>query len=270
MTYETPSHGSSRLEDTSPPLGEHVTENRHYDFFIVDNAVVDIYLPKIGPYAFAIYCYLVRRAGNKKAAYPSIGRMARECKMDDKTVRTCLQKLQETGLIGITARHSTLGDQSTNLYSVNPVKCNSPESVRPGVGDLTGGGGGNGGRHEEDSVKKTPPPTPQGGEVAGDDANASEEPTPYIEELKRFAAYRASLFDYFGRPETPKEWSEVEETVRGWATRGLPPLPPEVFHRYCIEERDKIRAKGDGMPRYTKPLLTRIALAASKIMGNGE
>lgn len=259
MTYDTPSHGSSRFEDTKRPPAAHAVDRRRRDFFIVDNCAVDELLATHGPYAFAVYCYLVRLASKEGRAYPSIKRICDATKISESHVRRMLAILQEERYLKLTPRFSSYGDQESNLYEL--------EHLGEGGGSCQGEGVVPARHPNKEYTQSTntplPPEVVEGG---GEDANASEEPNPYEEGLKRFAAYRQSLIHYFGRLETPREWSEIEETVRYWLKRGVPPLPPETFERYCKEEKDKVRARGDGMPRTTKLLLTRIAVEGERAL----
>src|SRR3990167_4089174 len=123
MTYPQAEHDSSRLKDaarTPVERASHVAieDHRRHNFLIVQNVVIDEYLAKIGPYAFAVYCYLVRRAGQMCSSYPSIPRIAKDCGMNEKTVRGALQKLTDENLIAVKIRYSDHGDRDSNRYSI--------------------------------------------------------------------------------------------------------------------------------------------------------
>lgn len=97
-----------------------------------------------------------------------------------------------------------------------------------------------------------------------------EIPEEELTDHQRFSAYRKYLHDYFRRKPKPYEWDNVEGTICYWRDQGLPPLPVKTFHRYCIEERDRIEAKGEGVPRYSKPLEERIANEGAKFLRSQE
>ncbi len=102
-----------------------ITSRRRWPFYIVDNAILDIYGPKIGPYGIAVYSALARYADREGTCYPSMGSIAKKTGISRRTVISTLQKLVEFKLIEVERRHSARGDRDSNLYvllNVDPVE----------------------------------------------------------------------------------------------------------------------------------------------------
>ena len=96
-------------------------DNRHFDFFMIDNEVIDILSLKA--HSLALYVTIVRFANrNTDAAFPSIAKLAESSGMGEGTVRNHLDKLVEAGLISVTQRIRDDGSQTTNLYTLLDVK----------------------------------------------------------------------------------------------------------------------------------------------------
>ena len=98
-----------------------ITSRRKHPFYIVDNAVLDIYGPKIGPYGIAVYNALCRYADQEHTCYPSLKSIAKKTGMGRSTVISTLQKLADLKLIEVERRHSPKGDRASNLYILLPV-----------------------------------------------------------------------------------------------------------------------------------------------------
>ncbi len=98
-----------------------VKSKREFPFYIVDNAVLDIYGPKIGPYGIAVYSALARYADREQTCYPSLKSIASKTGISRRTVIGTLQKLVGLGLIEVERRHSPKGDRASNLYILLPI-----------------------------------------------------------------------------------------------------------------------------------------------------
>ena len=98
-----------------------VKSKRAFPFYIVDNAVLDIYGPKIGPYGIAVYSALARYADHEGACYPSTGSIARKTGICRRKVVSTIQLLADFKLIEIERRHSPKGDRASNLYVLLPI-----------------------------------------------------------------------------------------------------------------------------------------------------
>lgn len=151
-----------------------VRDARRHNFFMVDNVVVDAYLPVIGPTGFAIYSALVRIAGSKGSAFPSVKHLAKMAGTGESTARrhlavlassplksgepTLLENAKLPPLIRIDHRYrDDGGGQTSSVYVILPTvspdtlshKRDSPllANEKPPFSPARD--------HEEDTVKKT-------------------------------------------------------------------------------------------------------------------
>ena len=102
-----------------------ITNRRKHPFYIVDNAVLDIYGPQLKPNGIAVYNALCRYADREGTCYPSIKTIATKIGVGRCTVIKAIQKLVSLGLVEIETRYSSNGDKDSNLYillEVDPVK----------------------------------------------------------------------------------------------------------------------------------------------------
>lgn len=81
----------------------------------IDHAIIDL-LPAIGPAAFAVYAVLAKHADESGACWPSVARVAQLCGTTKRSVRRCLQRLVDAGLIEVKRRRSEKGDHAPNVY----------------------------------------------------------------------------------------------------------------------------------------------------------
>lgn len=105
-------------------------------FFWINSELIDDYAPKIGGTALLVYCVLCRFANNKTAeCFPSQGRLAKLCGVEERTVRRSLIKLIEAGLIAKDRERGDGGEFSRNVYTllrVQPTKMSSgPADIQP-------------------------------------------------------------------------------------------------------------------------------------------
>jgi hypothetical protein len=111
---------------------------RRYEFFIVDNEVIDVYLPIIGGTAFAVYCALIRMSKDG-SCYPGHDLLAKKVGVSVPTVRNALNtisgkddRLGVAGLaplITVEPRFDKAGRQTSNQYVILTV---AKESIRGG------------------------------------------------------------------------------------------------------------------------------------------
>jgi Fe2+ or Zn2+ uptake regulation protein len=84
------------------------------NFHWVNNAILDEYGQRLGPYGLAVYQALCRHANNKsQECWPSKALLARETGMSFRSVRNALLRLEELGLIVIIPGG---GEGNTNTY----------------------------------------------------------------------------------------------------------------------------------------------------------
>lgn len=77
-----------------------VTDERRYEFFILDNPVFDSGVAKrIGPTAFMVFAYLVRRAGRRAQCWPKNATIAEDCGLSLRSVSSAINTLSNYRLI---------------------------------------------------------------------------------------------------------------------------------------------------------------------------
>ena len=62
--------------------------------------------------------YLCMRAGSKKICFPSISRIAKELRISETTVISCIKALEQKGFIKKERRRNLNGGNSSNLYTI--------------------------------------------------------------------------------------------------------------------------------------------------------
>lgn len=87
-------------------------------FYMVQNAVLDEYGARMGPFGIALYNALCRFAGRDHTAHPSLKRLAEITGMSRRAVVTHLQRLADLGLVSVEQRTAEAGDADTNLYTI--------------------------------------------------------------------------------------------------------------------------------------------------------
>lgn len=114
------------------------------NFFMVDNAIIDEYAPRIGATAFLVYCVLCRVADNAdNDSFYSIPKIADRAGVIEATARKAIKTLESEGLISIEERHRANGSQSSNLYTILCITYKEPvtESAPTPVSDSIPRGG---------------------------------------------------------------------------------------------------------------------------------
>jgi hypothetical protein len=96
-----------------------VRDRRKAKRFVIDNAIIDIYGPLVGPYGLAIYMALCRHAnGNTQQAFPRIKTLVAETGMSERKAHDVIQHLCQVGLI----RHeSGKAEGARNVYHILEV-----------------------------------------------------------------------------------------------------------------------------------------------------
>lgn len=84
--------------------------------FWADNELVDVYLPQLGVYAFAVYMLLARYARHDTGRCdPSVETIARRLGISAPTVKKAIKTLVQHGLLTVAQRTRTYGDKQINL-----------------------------------------------------------------------------------------------------------------------------------------------------------
>lgn len=125
-----------RIADARPRVNPRLRDGRPRGWWWVDNATLDVYLPRVGPIAWAVYTYLVRRAGPDGHCWPSYARIARDTGISRRSAIRAVATLVEAGLVAVTPRQDAAGDATSHDYVVLGGAHESP----PGdTDDPTGG-----------------------------------------------------------------------------------------------------------------------------------
>lgn len=91
-----------------------VVDMRKPKWFEVDNVIVDTYLPKVGVYAFAVYCALARHADDGEITIPHKS-IAALLLCSTKTVVRSIEELTAAGLLSLV---SGKGAGTPNTYYI--------------------------------------------------------------------------------------------------------------------------------------------------------
>ncbi len=110
-----------------------LVDGRPRGWFHIDNHCIDVWLPKVGPIAWSVYTYLVRKSDPKGVSFPSYSKIAESCGVSRPTAMKAVEILREHGLIEVRKRGT-----SSNVYVLQDgptSKADSPASK----GGLPGG-----------------------------------------------------------------------------------------------------------------------------------
>jgi DNA-binding Lrp family transcriptional regulator len=146
-------------------MTDEIRDARGSHWFYQDNEIVDLYGPKIGAYAIAVYTVLARRANDTtQQCFPSYSSIGKSLSISRNAVIQALRKLEEHGLIKIETRiNPDDGGVTSNLYTLLKVRKDYPPVLHkdggstpqvPGVVPVKDGPG-TPQVPEEDSIKKT-------------------------------------------------------------------------------------------------------------------
>ncbi len=111
-------------------------DGRKTPFFWVESSVVDTYLWKIGPNAFAVYCVLCRHAHNEtQVAWPSQRTIADLAWLSLNTIKKAIRALVKAKLISVSKR-GRIGRQH-NVYTLIEAKINGRTGSRDAPAGVT-------------------------------------------------------------------------------------------------------------------------------------
>jgi Helix-turn-helix domain len=96
-----------------------VRDARSTNWSWFENEAMDRYAGEIGPYAWTVYTYLIRRANKNGQCYPSYKTMATDLKISRTSVYNAVRVLEEKNLIKVESRlDEESGDPTSHLYTV--------------------------------------------------------------------------------------------------------------------------------------------------------
>lgn len=99
-------------------------DERERGWFHLDNAIIDEYLPKIGPTAFAVYACIVRHSDRRGDAFPSYTLLQRELNTGRHQIAAAIKKLVDAGLVTITK-----GKRASNVYHIVTVSTSAESEL---------------------------------------------------------------------------------------------------------------------------------------------
>jgi DNA-binding transcriptional MocR family regulator len=106
--------------------GIQVRDMRRRDFFMCDNAIIDTYGRRLGPYALSVYVALLRHADQRtQSCYPSHKTLADKLGMSRDSVMRAIDTLKKAKLISVKHRKDKAGDAASNLYLIREVVAHS-------------------------------------------------------------------------------------------------------------------------------------------------
>jgi len=113
-----------------------ITDERRPSWCWIDNNVIDVFGPVVGPNAIAVYLVLARHANNDtRKAWPSFATIAKMAGMSRPTAIKAVGRLVEVGLIAVEKRSSGYGDWDSNAYVLLSVSAQI-SSLPPSKADL--------------------------------------------------------------------------------------------------------------------------------------
>lgn len=99
-------------------------DNRKFGFSMIENDIFDSgTAARIGPYAFSVYSYLVRCAGNGSTCYPTVANIVKTLGISDRTVTRAIGALTKEGLI---SRQHT---KTVNNYKIENFKHTATNTI---------------------------------------------------------------------------------------------------------------------------------------------
>jgi len=100
-----------------------IADERRPSWCWIDNSVIDVFGPVVGPNAIAVYLVLARHANNDtRKAWPSFATIAKMAGMSRPTAIKAVGRLVEAGLIAVEKRSSGYGDWDSNAYVLLAVE----------------------------------------------------------------------------------------------------------------------------------------------------
>lgn len=121
-----------------------LVDRREPGFYIVDNEIIEDFGTRLGVYGIAVYNVLLKFSNaNGENAFPSYQTIADLLGISRPKAIEGVKLLQECGLVEKTARKSSSGDPTTNVYTlldVKKTKGGGKQDLLPSKQDLLGGG----------------------------------------------------------------------------------------------------------------------------------
>jgi hypothetical protein len=105
-------------------------DERERGWFHLDNAVIDVYLPKVGPIAFAVYASIVRHSDRNGIAFPSYTKLQQELGTGRTQIANAIRIIVDAGLITFTTEKEE-GKQKKNIYRVITPQGSPAERLVP-------------------------------------------------------------------------------------------------------------------------------------------
>lgn len=107
-----------------------IRDTRRQKFLIIDNEILDKYLPDIGVHGLAIYTLLCRYTNQSTGqSWPSHATIAKRLHCGKTTVWKYLKILEQKALIQIERRSALEGDYDSNIYTLLDIGGSSPNEL---------------------------------------------------------------------------------------------------------------------------------------------
>ena len=113
--------GPETPADPADATSESVGGARRYGFTLVDNRLVDGYLPSAGAMPFAVLVVLRRHADKTGRCHPSIRRIAKIVHSSQPTVLKAIAALEKDGYIKVERKRTKGGKREVNVYTLLPL-----------------------------------------------------------------------------------------------------------------------------------------------------
>jgi len=100
-----------------------IQDKREPGWFWADNRIIGSYGEQLGPYGIAVYMCLAYHANNGREAWPSLATIAKEVGISKRKAAMMIGQLETLQLITVLNRTLPSGDATSNLYTLQPIKC---------------------------------------------------------------------------------------------------------------------------------------------------
>lgn len=105
----------------SAPSNSTIKDARKTGWYHIDNEIMDIYAPALGVYGIAVYNLIARHADRTGGAFPSYQYIADRLNISRPKAVSTVKKLVEIGLVRKEFRTDSVGDLTSNQYTLIDV-----------------------------------------------------------------------------------------------------------------------------------------------------
>lgn len=105
----------------SAPSNSTIKDARKTGWYHIDNEIMDVYAPALGVYGIAVYNLIARHADRTGGAFPSYQYIADRLNISRPKAVSTVKKLVEIGLVRKEFRTDSVGDLTSNQYTLIDV-----------------------------------------------------------------------------------------------------------------------------------------------------